>query len=97
MARKIFLAGSQPTAEQLAEIENAARYPVSFSTDSPQLSDTQLAQFAPAHPEYFKTTPVKKQLTLKVDADVLAWFKNTGKGYQTRMNSALRHAMMHGM
>jgi uncharacterized protein (DUF4415 family) len=37
--------------------------------------------------------PVKKQLTLRIDADVIAWFKNRapkGQGYQTQMNMALR-------
>ena len=37
--------------------------------------------------------PVKKQITLRVDADVLAWFKQTapgGRGYQTEINRALR-------
>ena len=32
----------------------------------------------------------KQQLTLRLDADVLAWFKAQGKGYQTRMNAVLR-------
>ena len=34
--------------------------------------------------------PVKQQLTLRLDADVVAWFKRKGGGYQTRINSALR-------
>ena len=37
--------------------------------------------------------PLKKQLTLRVDADVVAWFKSRapkGRGYQTQMNAALR-------
>ena len=37
--------------------------------------------------------PVKKQITLRLDADVLAWFKRTapgGRGYQTEINRALR-------
>jgi len=37
--------------------------------------------------------PIKKQLTLRIDADVIAWFKNRtpkGHGYQTQMNMALR-------
>jgi uncharacterized protein (DUF4415 family) len=38
--------------------------------------------------------PIKKPLTLRVDADVLAWFKSEGKGYQTRINEILRSAMM---
>ena len=38
--------------------------------------------------------PVKKPLTLRVDADVLAWLKSQGKGYQTRINEILRSAML---
>ncbi len=37
--------------------------------------------------------PVKQQLTLRVDADVVAWFKQhsgNGRGYQTDINRALR-------
>ena len=38
--------------------------------------------------------PIKKPLTLRVDADVLEWLKSQGKGYQTRINQILRSAMM---
>jgi uncharacterized protein (DUF4415 family) len=37
--------------------------------------------------------PIKKSLTIRVDADVLAWVKGSGKGYQTRINTYLREAM----
>jgi uncharacterized protein (DUF4415 family) len=37
--------------------------------------------------------PIKKPLTIRVDADVLAWLKAQGKGYQTRINALLRNAM----
>ena len=38
--------------------------------------------------------PEAKQLTsLRLDPDVLAWFKAQGKGYQTRMNAVLRAYM----
>jgi uncharacterized protein (DUF4415 family) len=37
--------------------------------------------------------PIKKPVTLRLDADVLAWFKAEGRGYQTRINRALRQAM----
>jgi uncharacterized protein (DUF4415 family) len=37
--------------------------------------------------------PIKKSLTIRVDADVLAWLKADGKGYQTRINTLLREAM----
>lgn len=32
----------------------------------------------------------KRQITLRIDADVLAFFKTTGRRYQTRMNQVLR-------
>ena len=38
--------------------------------------------------------PIKKPVTLRLDADVLAWFKKQGRGYQTRINRALRRVMM---
>jgi uncharacterized protein (DUF4415 family) len=38
--------------------------------------------------------PVKKPVTLRVDADVLMWFKAQGPGYQTRINRALRGLML---
>jgi uncharacterized protein (DUF4415 family) len=35
----------------------------------------------------------KKAVTLRLDADVLAWFKREGRGYQTRINRVLRGVM----
>jgi uncharacterized protein (DUF4415 family) len=32
----------------------------------------------------------KKPVTLRLDADVLEWFRSKGKGYQTRINAVLR-------
>jgi uncharacterized protein (DUF4415 family) len=40
--------------------------------------------------------PLKKPVTLRLDADVLAWFKKQGRGYQTRINRALRKVMAEG-
>ena len=34
--------------------------------------------------------PIKRPLSLRVDADVIDWFQRQGQGYQTRMNAALR-------
>ena len=34
--------------------------------------------------------PPKQQITLRVDGDIIDWFKATGKGYQTRINKVLR-------
>jgi uncharacterized protein (DUF4415 family) len=38
--------------------------------------------------------PIKQQMTLRIDADVIDWLKRQGKGYQTRINALLREAMM---
>ena len=38
--------------------------------------------------------PIKQQITLRLDGDVIAWAKRNGEGYQTRINSALRKAML---
>ncbi|HZP22055.1 MAG TPA: BrnA antitoxin family protein [Terriglobales bacterium] len=38
--------------------------------------------------------PRKQQVTLRIDADVLAWLRRGGKGYQSRLNSLLRTAML---
>src|SRR5262245_34604167 len=32
----------------------------------------------------------KRQLTMRLDGDVIDWFKGHGRGYQTRMNAVLR-------
>lgn len=55
---------------------------------------------APAGPElgpdFWKQARVvypegpKRQLTVRLDADMVDWFKKQGRGYQTRMNAVLR-------
>ena len=40
--------------------------------------------------------PVKQQVTLRIDADVLAWFKEKGGKYQTELNKVLREHMLRG-
>jgi uncharacterized protein (DUF4415 family) len=37
--------------------------------------------------------PIKRPVTVRIDADILAWLKRSGPGYQTRINSLLRQAM----
>lgn len=59
-------------------------------SDIPELTASQLAEMVPgAH-----YRPIKKQITARVDADVLAWLKSQGKGYQSRMNAILRREML---
>lgn len=37
--------------------------------------------------------PPKKPVTMRLDADVVEWLKSYGRGYQTKANLLLRHAM----
>ncbi len=37
--------------------------------------------------------PRKTSLTIRLDADVVAWLRATGEGYQTRVNAYVRHLM----
>jgi uncharacterized protein (DUF4415 family) len=51
--------------------------------------------------EWFKTAvvmvPVKSVTSMRIDSDVMDWFKGQGRGWQTRMNSVLRaYARAHG-
>ena len=55
-------------------------------TDIPELDD-----------DFFKNAqlrlPAKQTVTMRMDSDVLIWFKQQGKGYQTRINQLLRRYM----
>lgn len=64
--------------------------------------DIDLSDIPELTPEMFAKAVVKRglkdkanktQLTIRVDRDVLAWFKTQGRGYQTRINSLLRAYM----
>jgi uncharacterized protein (DUF4415 family) len=59
-------------------------------SDIPELTE-RFWQNAVRNPFY---RPVKRQLTLRLDADVVAWLRKAGKGYQTRANALLRDAML---
>lgn len=53
-------------------------------SDAPETADWTAAERG----KFYR--PVKEQVTLRLDADVLHWFKQSGSGYQTRINAALR-------
>ncbi len=57
------------------------------TTDAPEILDWSDARRGVFY------RPVKKQITLRLDADIIAWFKaraRDGRGYQTDINGALR-------
>jgi len=57
------------------------------TTDIPRIADWSKAVVG----KFYR--PIKKPLTIRLDADVLAWLKRNGRGYQTRINALLRSAM----
>ena len=71
----------------LAALKGAPDTDIDYS-DIPELTD-KFWQNAVRNPYY---RPIKKQLTLRLDADVVAWFKRRAAagGYQTDINRALR-------
>ena len=91
MVTKEIQIGQQPTAEMLKEVEAASKKRIRYDTDNPKLTAEQLSEFRPVLTRYYK--PKKEQITLKIDADVLAAYRSMGKGYQTTMNSVLRKAV----
>lgn len=77
------------TRRQVAELKSLSAIPdTSIDTsDAPELIDWSGAKRGLFY------RPVKQQLTLRLDADVIAWFKRhttSKEGYQTRINRALR-------
>jgi uncharacterized protein (DUF4415 family) len=64
-------------------------------SDMPPLTAEQLARLVPAkllNRSLYR--PVKIPVKINYDADILEWFRSFGKGYQTRINAALREYMM---
>ena len=67
----------------LAKIADIKDEDIDFS-DAPEQLDWKDAKRG----VFYK--PVKQQLTLRLDADVVDWFKRQGAGYQTQINAVLR-------
>jgi uncharacterized protein (DUF4415 family) len=83
---------SKHTVKQRREILALAKRPEKqIDTTDIKPLDRKFWTQAVRNPFY---RPVKQSTTLRVDADVLAWLKGQGKGYQTRINSILREAML---
>jgi uncharacterized protein (DUF4415 family) len=86
------LADSPVTPARRRELAQLAERPDSEIdlSDIPELNEKFWAN-AVRNPFY---RPLKQQLTVRLDADVVAWLRRQGKGYQTRLNSVLRDAML---
>ncbi|MGZ0247428.1 MAG: BrnA antitoxin family protein [Alphaproteobacteria bacterium] len=79
-------APKKPRAKPLTETDRLAAI-----ADDPDAIDTEAPGFWDDAKIVFPEN--KQQIALRVDADVLAWFRKGGKGYQTRINAVLRSYM----
>ena len=75
-----------PTKTGLAVLEALSDEDINTS-DIPEVTDWSDA----VRGKFYR--PVKKAISLRVDADVIAWFRSQGGRYQSRMNAALREYM----
>lgn len=79
---------SRVSKKQAKELAALARMP----DDKIDLTDApEVREWRGAVGKFYR--PIKKPVTIRVDADVLAWLKREGRGYQTRINKLLREAM----
>ncbi|MYB23302.1 MAG: BrnA antitoxin family protein [Chloroflexi bacterium] len=72
--------------QELLALDELADEDIDLS-DIPEITDWSGAERG----KFYR--PVKQQITLRIDADVIAWFKAQapqGRGYQTNINQALR-------
>lgn len=73
------------TDEIKNELKQAKKQPIDLSDpDAQEITTFNHAQIG----KFYR--PIKQQITLRVDADVLAWFKEKPGKYQALMNQALR-------
>src|ERR1700674_2581997 len=79
------------TKEQKRDIKAIAAkkdQDINFS-DAPPVIDWSGAEIG----KFYR--PKKKPVTMRLDTDIIAWLKSDGRGYQTKANGLLRHAMLH--
>ena len=76
------------------ELEGMKSRDIDFS-DIPELTPQFLETLKRVVPrDRYKVVPVKKAISIKLDTDVLEYYKSKGKGYQTRINRILRKEML---
>jgi uncharacterized protein (DUF4415 family) len=84
--------GSPLTAKQRANLVELAKRPEHEidTSDIPEWTDEMWK--GAVRGRFYR--PVKQAVSLRLDADVIAWLKKDGKGYQSRANRMLRERML---
>jgi uncharacterized protein (DUF4415 family) len=87
--------GTPLTAKERKELEALRDLPDDQidTSDAPMLPDS--AWKNAIRGRFYR--PIKQAVSLRLDADVVAWLKKDGEGYQTRANLMLRERMLHDL
>lgn len=64
---------------------------IALDRDNPEWNDDMFARAVRG----MQKEPVKDKLTIRLDTDIVSWFKANGTGYQSRINKALREYIEH--
>lgn len=88
------------TPETLPPVTNRQRAKLKRLMERPD-SDIDFSDIPPLTAEFWEKAvrgrfykPTKRQITARVDTDVLEWLKSQGTGYQSRLNAILRREML---
>ena len=87
---------SRVTAEQAKRLKDETDYAALDATTDEDIERAVAADpdAAPLDIDWSKArlvpAPGKRMVTMRLDADLLKWFKGQGRGYQTRINAVLR-------
>jgi uncharacterized protein (DUF4415 family) len=84
------IAKAKKTKRKRAQSRRVARLHASIEDDLVSLAGGETE----AEPRWNR--PRKQRISLRVDCEVVDWFKSRGPGYQTCMNRILRRVMMEG-
>ena len=81
---------TKPSETDWDRLETMTDEDIDFS-DSPEITPEQFAKAVVM--KGLEPIPNKKLVSLRIDQDVLEWFRAQGAGYQTKMNQLLRAYM----
>jgi uncharacterized protein (DUF4415 family) len=84
--------GRALTARQMREVQSLKKLPES-TVDTSDIPELPAGAWKNAvRGKWYR--PVKQPVSIRLDADVLAWLRGKGSGYQTRVNALLREKML---
>ena len=75
--------------ESLRNIDNLGDADIDYS-DSPEVTEEIFSKMSP-----FLDVDKKQQISIRLDKEIVEYFKTAGKGYQSKINAVLREYVRH--